>query len=186
MAVRSHEAPLTAETFAELPDNGLKEELVSGWIVSEAVPGGAHGRVMVTLGSLLHQFVRMHLLGVVYCGNSGFVLSRSPDTVRGPDISFLRMTRVQHLDNKRGYIPGPPDLAIEIISPSDRPNDVHAKVGDYLAAGCTLAWVIDPDARQVWVFRSLLSPVILTESDTLEGEDVLPGFSIPVRAAFEV
>ena len=80
--------------------------------------------------------------------------------------------------------PGAPDLAVEVLSPSERPADVHAKIGDYLEAGARLVWVIDPSRRQVRVHRTLLRPLTLVETAMLDGEDVLPGFSVQVARLF--
>jgi len=110
----------------------------------------------------------------------GFLLSRNPDTVRGPDVSFVRADRFNAEEAGRGYFRGAPDLAIEILSPSNRPGETHAKVADYLAAGARLVWVIDPAQRIVSVYRSLLSPRRIAADGVLNGEDVLPGFSFPI------
>src|SRR5262245_22889979 len=115
--------PLSAEQLAALAVDGLRHELVAGTLLSEPPAGGRHGRVLTPLASELHRFVRKNRLGVVYSGDVGFLLARSPDTVRAPDIAFLSRDRFLEAGDTSGYIPGPPDLAVEILSPTDRPGE---------------------------------------------------------------
>src|SRR5437867_1591412 len=126
---------LAAEDLYGLPRDERRQELLRGVLVSEPPPGGTHGRLLSRLGALLHEFVRPRRLGIIYGGDCGFILARSPDTVRAPDVAFITMERFQALEDESRYIPGAPDLAIEILSPGDRPGEVHGKVADWLAAG---------------------------------------------------
>ena len=146
-------------------------------LVSEPLPGTRHGRVALHVGALLDAHVRRGRLGVVLSNDSGFILARSPDTVRGPDVAFVSRKRYDSVQDLVRAFPGSPDLAVEVLSPSNTPAAIHAKVGDYLAAGTRCVWVIDPEDETVAVYRSLLSPRVLTETDALEGEDVVPGFA---------
>jgi Uma2 family endonuclease len=114
----------------------------------------------------------------------GFVLARNPDTLRGPDVSFVSKDRAGSLANEPQWFEGAPDLAIEILSPSDLPSEIHAKIADYLAAGSRLVWVVDPKERSVRTYRSLLAPRRLSSKETLDAEDVLPGFTIAVAKIF--
>ena len=107
---------------------------------------------------------------------SGYVLFTCPDTVRGPDASFVRRERIPD-PIPRGFARFAPDLAIEVLSPSNRPGEVLEKVGDYLNAGTLVVWVIDPDRRQARVYRADGTMVTVTENEPLDGEDVLPGFT---------
>ena len=177
---------MTAEQLYELPDDGLRYELLRGTLVSEPVPSRLHGRTVTRLSKLLSNYVDPRRLGVVYTGDTGFVLARQPDTVRGPDVAFLSAQRERETKNERPYIPGAPDLAIEVLSPNDRTREVLGKVSDYLAAGCRLVWVVNPAREEVSVFRSPFAPRILTGEHVLEGEDVLPGFSVTVAELFEI
>ncbi len=166
-----------------LPDDEKRHELEAGWLVSEPLPSPWHDQVRRKLERLLEDFVVPRGLGAVF-GETGFVLARDPDTVRGPDISFVVRERLAGIDYRR-FIDGPPDLAIEIFSPSNRPYQIRTKVADYLAAGCRLVWVVDPERRRVTTYRTLLAPRVLGPDDTLEGDDVLPGWSIPVESIFD-
>ncbi len=176
---------LTAEDLYGLPDDGASYELVEGLLLAEPPPGAEHGRVEARVVALVTTFVRSKRLGTVYAGDAGFVLSRSPDTVRGPDLAFVSRERSAEVGTPAGYVPVAPDLAIEIRSPSDRAGDLHAKVADYLAAGTRVVWVIDPGSRSVRVYRSLLAPRLFGLGDELDGEEVLPGFHVAVVELFE-
>ncbi len=171
---------MTAAELLELPDDHRRHELVAGFMVSEPPASFRHGDIAAELFRRLIEFVRREDLGRVVSTETGFSLAHDPDTVRAPDVAFVSSARINRAGAFRGFFPGPPDLAVEVLSPSERPADVHAKIGDYLAAGCRLVWVVDVSRRQVRVHRSLLRPSILDETDTLEGGDVLPGFSVRV------
>jgi Uma2 family endonuclease len=136
------------------------------------------------MAELLGSFVRPRRLGVVYAGDSGFVLARKPDTVRGPDVAFVSAERQRQVGSASPYFPGAPDLAIEVLSPGDRVSEVVGKVSDYLAAGCRLVWVVDPVREQVQVFRSPLTPRSVARDELLDGEDVVPGFRVALSEIF--
>jgi len=172
---------MTVDELYSLPDDGQTYELQGGLLLAEPLPGTRHGLVLSGIVAALDEFVRERGLGVVLTGDTGFVLARSPDTVRGPDVAFVRRERFDPVGAVAAAFPGPPDLAVEVLSPSDRPGDVHAKIADYLAAGTRLVWVVDPVAREVSVYPPLLSPRRLGPADTLEGDEVLPGFSMRVE-----
>ena len=171
-------ALLTADDLLQLPPTDKHTELVRGVMVVREPPGFRHGAIAVNLAILLGQFVRAHDLGLVL-SESGFVLFSSPDTVRGPDVSFVRRQRVPD-PIPRGFVRFAPDLAVEILSPNDRPGEVLEKVADYLNAGTHLVWIIDPDHRQARVHRANGTLAILSESEFLDGEHVVPGFTCAV------
>jgi Uma2 family endonuclease len=184
-SIRPEVKLITAEQLYELPDDGLNYELLRGTLVSEPVPGRLHGRTVARISYLLSKFVGSKRLGVVYAGDTGFVLARQPDTVRGPDVAFLSNERERETEGARPYIPGAPDLAVEVVSPSDRTREVLGKVSDYLAAGSRIVWVVNPVREEVSVFRSPFAPRVLAGTDLLDGEDVLPGFSVTIAEIFE-
>ena len=121
---------------------------------------------------------------MVLAGDPGFILHRAPDTVRGPDVAFITRQRYASLDDPTKAIPGAPDLAVEVASPSNSLPDIHAKVADYLAAGTRLVWILDPAAETVTTYRKLLEPTTLAANQDLTAEDILPGFSVPVSELF--
>jgi Uma2 family endonuclease len=177
---------MSIERFYALPDDGLRYELQTGTLVSEPLPGMRHGIVAATIVELLRSYVRSRRLGVVMAGDAGYVLARCPDTLRGPDVSFLARERLDTAADLPRAFPGAPDLAVEVLFPSNRPADIHAKVADYLAAGTRLVWVVDPESQSVAVYRSLLAPRLIAGADMLEGEDVVPGFRVAVAELFEI
>jgi Uma2 family endonuclease len=174
---------LTASEFASLPNDDCRHELEAGWVISEPFPSLRHDEVRKRLERILDTPVARRRLGAIF-GNVGFVLARDPDTVRGPDLSFVARERLVGIDYSR-FFEGAPDLAIEILSPSNRPYQVRAKVADYLAAGCRLVWVVNPERRIVTSYRALLTPRVLVVDEELDGEDVLPGLRVAVGSIFE-
>lgn len=176
---------ITAEQLCELPNNGLRYELLRGTLVSEPIPDRRHGQTVARVSNLLSNFVDPKRLGVVYTGGTGFVLARQPDTVRGPDVAFVFNERERETESASPYIPGAPDIAVQVVSPSDRTREVLGKVSDYFAAGSHFLWIVNPVREEVSVFRSPFAPVILAGTDLLDGEDVLPGFSVTIAEIFE-
>ncbi len=176
---------VTAEQLYKLPDDGSRHELLRGTLVSEPVPSRLHGRTVTRLAKLLSNYVDARRLGVVYTGDTGFILARDPDTVRGPDVAFLSAARERETKHEAPYIPGAPDLAIEVLSPNDRMSEVLGKVSDYLAAGCRLVWLVHPALEEVRIFRTPFAPRVVAGDEALEGEDVLPGFTVIVSEIFK-
>ena len=185
MSVPLRDRGMTVEDLYVMPDDGLKYELQAGMLVSEPLPGGRHGWVTAVVAELLRAHVRKHRLGVVFAGDSGFILAREPDTVRGPDVAFVSKERFEKSSDRVRAFAGAPDLAVEILSPSNTPAIIHAKVADYLAAGTRRVWVVDPEAQIVTVYAFLLWPQRLGEDEMLDGDDVVPGFSVRVGEIFE-
>lgn len=175
---------MTLHELASLPDDSYRHELSVGLLVAEPLPSHRHDRTRRRLERLLEAFVEAHRLGEVF-GEAGYVLAREPDTVRGPDLSFVSRERLSSFDDAR-FFSGAPDLAVEILSPSNRPAEMHAKVADYLAAGARVVWVVDLERRSVTTYRKLLAPRRLQSPGALDGEDVLPGLSIALDAIFPV
>ena len=145
--------------------------------------GFEHGRVVVRITRPLAEFVEQHGLGVVTGVETGFQISHDPDTVRAPDAAFLRAARVPS-EPQTGFFPGPPDLAVEVLSPDDRAGQVLAKVRDWLAAGTQAVWVIDPWTHTVSVYAGPNQAEVLGEEAVLTGGELLPGFELPVSGVF--
>ncbi|HEX5041414.1 MAG TPA: Uma2 family endonuclease [Candidatus Polarisedimenticolaceae bacterium] len=173
----------TEDDLKNLPENGYRYELVEGWLLREPAPALRHGRVQSRILVPLATHVRDHGLGEVHA-ELGFVLAKNPDTVRAPDVCFLSSTTLARIEDETRLVQGGPDLAVEVLSPSNRREEVRGKVADLLAAGTRLVWVVDPRRKRVTAYRSLLAPQVLGEGDVLDGEDVVPGFSLPVSALF--
>ncbi len=186
MARRVQRELMSLDDLYRMPDDEWKHELQAGMLVSEPLPGSRHGRVASRVAELLGGHARRNRIGVVFTNDTGFVLSRSPDTVRGPDVAFVSRERFEAIGDLATAFPGPPDLAVEVLSPTNTPAGIHAKVADYLAAGTSLVWVVDPETETVDVYRTLLFPTTLVGEDTLEGDNVVPGFRASVSELFEV
>ena len=176
--------PVTAEQLMAMPADGWRRELVKGELIRMNPAGSEHGVVIAELTWMLGQHVRQHNLGRLFGAETGFVLARNPDTVRAPDMAFVRQERIAATGIPQTYFPGPPDLAVEVISPSDRFDDVDAKVDDWLSHGCQLVWVINPRRRTIAVYRSVRDTHVVGETDTLEAPDLLPGWRLSVAAIF--
>ncbi len=185
MARPAFDPPRTVEDLYDMPEDGLRQELQAGFLVSEPLPSFRHGRVTAAVTELLRRHVRRHRQGVVLAGDAGFILARDPDTVRGPDVAFVAKEHLHRVRDPAAAFSGPPDLAVEVLSPSNTPAAIHAKVADYIAAGTRLVWVVDPEQETVRVYGSLLSPRLISREDALDGEDVVPGFRVSVRKLFE-
>jgi len=176
---------MTADELLRLPDDGQRHELIAGELRTMAPSGGEHGGVAMNLSTPLDQYVRANHLGRVYAAATGFRLTTGPDTVRAPDVAFMRQERVLAVGHVTGYLPGPPDLAAEVVSPNDRPAEVEEKVASWLAHGTRLVLVVDPRQRTVRVYRPGIPARTLAEQDVVSGDDVVPGWTLPVRALFE-
>lgn len=173
---------MTAEDLFKLPDDGFRYELVRGELRKMPPAGQQHGRIAAILtGSLVH-YVTSNKLGAVYAAETGFKLA--PNHVRAPDVAFIRRERIEEVGEVEGYWPGAPDLAVEVISPSDTYTDVEDKVFDWLEAGSRMVIVVNPRKRAVTVYRSLSDISVLYEQDTLDGFDVVPGWRMPVKELF--
>jgi Uma2 family endonuclease len=175
---------ITAEELLCMPDDGYRYELVKGELRKTAPAGYLHGRIAINVTTPLDRHVRAHALGTVYAAGTGFKLASNPDVVRAPDVAFVRRERVEEVGDVEGYWPGAPDLAVEVISPGDTYTEVQDKVCDWLEAGTKMVILVMPRRRAVTVYRSLSDIVMLGETDTLEGGDVVPGWRIPVRELF--
>ncbi len=175
---------LSAEQFMEAA-NGLRAELVQGELIEMAPVGLSHGDAAVLLAAALLGFVRPRKLGRV-CTEVGFVLSRNPDTVRAPDVAFISSERLKSLVRRDAFVEGAPELAVEVLSPTDRASDVLQKIREYLAAGARLVWVVDPHNRTVTAHHPSGDARTYSGAEPVGGEDVLPGFSFCASDLFEI
>ena len=160
---------MTADEFLEMPDDGLLHELVRGEVVTMSLPGGEHGEIAGEIFRLIANQVKSAKLGKTYAAETGFLIERDPDTVRGPDVAFVRAERLPEITNPEKYVPFAPDLAVEVLSPNDRADEVEEKVQEWLAAGSRAVWTVDPKAKTVTVHRPGAEPVTLTEDQDLDG-----------------
>lgn len=176
---------LTLEEFKRLPEeDGYLLELVRGRLVREPRPQAKHGWVATQLFRALDTFVEKQSLGIVII-ETGFLLFDDPPTVRGPDVSFISSDNIPPEGIPDGFWRNGPDLAAEVLSPSNTVEDVQEKVLEYMEAGSRLIWVVHPRNRTVTVYRSREDISVLVEGDALDGEDVLPGFRLPISELFQ-
>jgi Uma2 family endonuclease len=175
---------MNAEELLHLRGPEARRELVRGELIVREPAGFRHGDIAARLLIAVGTFVESRSLGRVFTAETGFRLRTNPDTVRAPDVAFVRRDRLPD-PPPRGYAAIPPDLVIEVLSPEDRPGDVLSKLGDWLQAGTSLAWVVDPERRTARVYRADGSQALITDADRLDGEAVLPEFQYELRRAFE-
>lgn len=166
----------TADDLLRAPVPDRRTELIRGRLVVREPAGYRHGAVTQRLAQALGSHVDARGQGIVLAAETGFKLATDPDTVRAADVAFIRRDRVP-APAPVGFAELAPDLAVEVLSPGDRPDEVRAKVADWLGAGTRLVWVVDPEARQARVYRSDGSESRLDERGVLAGEDVVQGFA---------
>jgi len=177
---------LTAEEFFELPEpaDGSKQELVKGEVVTMVAPGFEHGKIQTTMAAILWNFLRTSKLGTVLT-ESGVITERDEDTVRGPDVSFYSKESVPLNRRVVKYPDVPPDLCVEVVSPSNTKRELRDKTKEYFAAGVKLVWIVDPEDRSVTVLTSPSQGTTLYEPSELTGGDILPGFACAIAELFE-
>jgi len=174
-------APVSVETFWRLAHRYPRAELVGGQVIELVPPGFRHGAIAVTLARHVGEHVEQHGLGIVVA-DSGFVLSTDPPTVRGPDVAVVLKARVPS-PLPVAFFPGPPDLAVEVLSPDEGPSEVAAKVADYLRAGTQAVWVVDAQ-QETLTAHTELGAAIYRREETLRGEPPLPDFELPLWELF--
>lgn len=176
---------LSADEFMALPLNLKLYELVRGRLVKVPVTGYEHGEIETNIIRLLDRHIRPRGLGQVTPGDVMFRLECNPDTLRQPDVAFVRTDRLPPREQRRSYSPVVPDLAVEIRSPSNTVRELAEKVADYLRAGVRLVWVVDLETQTVTVHTPGTVPLTLSVGEEITGAAVLPEFRCPVAAFFE-
>ena len=175
---------ITADELLHMPDDGYKYELVAGRLRKMTPAGSLHGVVGMRLAIALGAYVDDQHLGVLFAADTGFKLASNPDTVRAPDIAFVARERIPAGGIPTAYWPGAPDLAVEVLSPTDVRSEIDEKIDEYLHSGVRLVWFVNPFERRVTVHRPGKEPLVLEEHDSVDGRDVLPGFSYPLARLF--
>ena len=178
---------VTVQDLWRLGEGDSRRELVNGEVVEMAPVGGIHGQVTGRMYRCLEEYVQRHGSGEVLVGDVGFILNlpADPERVRAPDVAFVSSQRLPAGRLPEGFLPGAPDLAVEVLSPTDNPLQIQQRVRDFLEAGARLVWIIAPQAKTVTVYRADGSARLLRDQDHLEGEDVLPGLRIPLEEIFQ-
>jgi Uma2 family endonuclease len=176
---------VTAEELERMPDDGFRYDLIAGVLIKQMPANFQHGALAATIAWILNNWVKPRRLGIVVGAETGFLLARNPDHVLGPDVAFVRADRLPAKRQWRHYLPLAPDLAVEVVSPSDSAQLVTDKVIDYLEHGVRLVWVVHPVRQTVTVWQPDRSSRTLSVVDELDGGDVLPGFRVAVAEIFE-
>lgn len=172
---------MTADELLAMPDDGAhRYELVRGELITMSPSSATHSNIAGRIAAFLGSYILKHKLGQPYTAEGGFLIAKNPDTVFAPDYGFVRADRVVNIDK---FFPGPPDLAVEVISPSDTFNEVDEKVREYLSAGTRMVMVINP-RNQTATVHTPTSTTRLNINDTLSGGDVVPGWSLPLAELF--
>ena len=175
---------ITAEEYAALPgEDGFRDELIRGVVIKMPLPKAPHGRIANIFAYRLTGYVEERDLGLVF-HEIGFRVGTNPDTILGPDVSFMSWERYEAVEEDGGFWQGAPDLAVEIMSPNDRYAQVEAKAAQWIAAGARMVVVVDQLGRQVRVHRPRAETATLGMDDTLDGADAVPGWTLPVRDLF--
>ncbi len=174
---------LTMDDLWNHPQDGNRHELVKGELLTMPPPGFEHGAIGSKLQVRMYIHSETSMLGTVV-GEAGFILERDPDTVRAADVAFVGNAKLQQHGVPKKYFPTAPDVAVEVISPSDIYVDVDEKVDEWLNAGTLAVWVVNPRRRSVTIHVAGQNPVVLKDSDTLTGDAAFPGFSMPVSEIF--
>lgn len=175
--------PVSVEEFEAMPLEGWWE-LIDGELVEMSPSAEESAAISATVTILIGQHVRAHRLGRVYTAEGGFVLFPDRATVRAPDVAFVRADRVPHGEARKHFARLAPDLVVEVLSPTDRTSEVVAKIEMYREAGVPLIWLVDPAEATVTVIAAGQPTTILKSANTLDGGEILPGFSVPVAEIF--
>ncbi len=186
MTTQTSKKLYTIEEFMSLPKSDQRQELVEGELFDMPPTGDEHGRIADELYAELRNFVKSRNLGRVWF-TTGFVIDPTTPkpTVRAPDVAFIKAERVPAPG--KGPVPVPPDLAVEVISPSDEAGDINKKLTQYQKAGIPLIWLIYPAKQQVHVYRLSNSQTFdtLGINDELDGETVVPSFKLAISQLFK-
>lgn len=178
-------APLTIEEYLALPATGTPTELIRGRIVEVPPPGSRHGRFAFRFAHYLGLHVIGRGLGEIITNDSGVITQRNPDSLRGPDVAYYRAAKLPAIEDWPDYFDFPPDLVVEVRSPSDRWAEMVAKAAEYLAAGVLVVVLLDPSPRSAHVFEADRAPRALGPDDTLALPDLLGDFAVVVGRIFD-
>ena len=181
---------ITADELLTMPHregrNDCRLALIRGELKKMSPTGGTHGMVCARLATVLTNFVEVNDLGIVFGAETGFKVESDPDTVLGADVAFVSHERLKTVENLDKFLPFAPDLAIEVLSPGNTVDEIDEKIAFYFAGGARAVWVFNPKRRTAAIYGSPHEVRILTEQDTLDGGDVLPGFQLSLAKLFAV
>jgi Uma2 family endonuclease len=176
---------VTADEFLRMPEtgDGMMHELVRGAVVAVPMPGFRHGRRQLAIAKILDDYARPKSLGRA-ATEVGILIERGPDTVRGPDVSYWSAERLPLDQEPEGFVTIPPELCVEVLSPTNRRAELREKIVEYFRFGVRMVWVIDPEDRTLTVYRSADEARLFHENARFNGDDVLPCFECHVGDLF--
>lgn len=163
--------------------SGQRCELVRGEVRLKSPAGSEHGNIVNNVAFAVTLIVKEHHLGNVFCAETGFVIHRDPDTVRAPDVAFVLRERIP-AERTESFFDGPPDLAVEVLSPSDTASEVNEKAEDWLTAGCQEVWLVDPGLQRVSKLTLVDGEIRQSTNDDVLTSGLLPGFEMPMSEIF--
>lgn len=166
---------ITAEELLAMQGDG-RRELIDGILYEMPPAGGEHGKRALDAGVLLHGYAREHG-GEAFGAETGFMLARDPDTMRAPDAAYIGPKRADEIGPTPGYLPGPPDLAVEVVSPNDTFSEVHEKALAWVAAGCGVVLVVDPSGRRVTRYRATDDVTAFAGNQPIDCAPAMPGLA---------
>ena len=184
---RTKTAPklITADELLRLYSKGVRGELIRGELYRTMPAGGEHGEIVMKLGAELTAFVKARRSGRVAGSDSGVLLEQVPDTVREPDIAFFSVDKIPANTRVTGYYEVIPDLVVEVVSPNNTDREIYDKARMWLSYGVRIVWVIYPDTRTVAIHSQDAPVTVLNDTDTLDGQDVLPSFTCNIANIFD-
>ncbi len=177
---------VTADEFFEMSFPSCRAELVRGVVHRLPFHGAEHGVIAAAIGALLNSYVKCVMVGKVVAGGTGFILRRNPDVVRAPDVAFVSNATLQSIGGKitQKFCPCAPDLAVEVVSPGDRAEEIEAEIQDWFEGGTRQVWIAYPTSKTIHIHVSASQAQILRRGDIISGGEVLPGFECPVNEIF--
>jgi Uma2 family endonuclease len=174
---------MTQQELLDLPDDHMRHELIKGELITMPLAGCEHGQIALWIGRLLGTHIAKNKLGCSFGAGTGFLIERDPDTVRAPDFAFVAKNSTKPRTPK-GFFPGAPDLAVEVISPDDCVMEVEDKIQQWLDAGCQSVWVVKPTRQTITIHQNNAQPQVLHPADDIHAPDLLPGFQAKVKDLF--
>jgi Uma2 family endonuclease len=178
-------ALMTAAELLELPRGQHRYELINGELKTMSPASHDHGRIAMRIGMLLADFVWRNHLGDAYAAETGFLLTSNPDTVLAPDAAFVSEKRAREGRDKKGFWPGAPDVAVEVLSPDDSEPKTKTKIAQWLSYGAKQVWTVNPKNETITVHWSSDDSRTFSSGETFEADDQLRGFSVAVSDIFK-